>query len=251
MRGRPPRLARTRAKPKPWYEQDAGKRLATDWAVVEKCYPGLSYRVDDAEERVYLEGALLLALEQTRVRTDIQVRIEFPPGYPLKEPRAYDSAGRFPHIADRHFFPDGRCCLWLPPESQWDRAAPDGLCRYLDQVALFFYRQLLCDALSTNGRVIWPGKARAHGDLGYVEYVLDLLDGDEKMLDVLAPALGNTIQLGRNDRCPCGSGIKYKRCHLEKVADIERRVGASKLHTVFRGLLGDSASSEKATDHEP
>lgn len=35
-------------------------------------------------------------------------------------------------------------------------------------------------------------------------------------------------ELGRNDVCWCGSGKKYKRCHLEKDADKERIRNAMK-----------------------
>ena len=27
------------------------------------------------------------------------------------------------------------------------------------------------------------------------------------------------MKVGRNDLCPCGSGIKFKKCHLGKPAD--------------------------------
>ena len=28
---------------------------------------------------------------------------------------------------------------------------------------------------------------------------------------------------GRNQPCPCGSGLKYKRCHLDEVEAVKRR----------------------------
>jgi len=28
---------------------------------------------------------------------------------------------------------------------------------------------------------------------------------------------------GRNRPCPCGSGVKYKRCHLDEVEAVKRR----------------------------
>ena len=27
------------------------------------------------------------------------------------------------------------------------------------------------------------------------------------------PTMGRTTKIGRNEKCPCGSGKKYKRCH--------------------------------------
>jgi hypothetical protein len=44
---------------------------------------------------------------------------------------------------------------------------------------------------------------------------------------------GDLVQLnkpGRNDPCWCGSGKKYKRCHLDEDIDDRRRADASARH---------------------
>ena len=41
------------------------------------------------------------------------------------------------------------------------------------------------------------------------------------------------MSVGRNDPCPCGSGLKYKRCHLpldEAARPVAREEGRSTLH---------------------
>ena len=43
----------------------------------------------------------------------------------------------------------------------------------------------------------------------------------ERFLNFVKDEKKETITLGRNDVCWCGSGKKYKRCHLE--ADEEKR----------------------------
>ena len=37
---------------------------------------------------------------------------------------------------------------------------------------------------------------------------------------------GKTVKVGRNDPCPCGSGIKYKKCCLGKDLQVNREPGA-------------------------
>lgn len=37
---------------------------------------------------------------------------------------------------------------------------------------------------------------------------------------------GKTVKVGRNDPCPCGSGIKYKKCCLGKDIQVNREPGA-------------------------
>ena len=114
MRGRLYRRAPTQAKPKAWYQRDGGGRLAQDRERIAAAFPGLSYQIDEQAGRVFLEGTITLVAE-CGISTPIQVRVEFPDDYPEHEPRVYDAAQRFPYEADRHFYPDGRCCLWLPP----------------------------------------------------------------------------------------------------------------------------------------
>lgn len=205
----------------PWYERDGGLRLAHDKALVGEHYPGLRHRVDQYARSVSLAGTITLRTE-SGIPTKIEARVEFPHGYPDQEPRVYESGGRFPYEPDRHFFPDGRCCLWLRPESKWDSKDPDYLLRVLDETVLFFERQLIHD-LYPNAP--WPGGERGHGRLGYAEYVHEWLGEDEKLLLALTPVLTGDIRMGRNAPCPCGSGAKYKRCCLARIEGMKRRVG--------------------------
>lgn len=36
------------------------------------------------------------------------------------------------------------------------------------------------------------------------------------------PYVPNAVQIGRNEPCHCGSGVKYKKCHLEKQRIVQR-----------------------------
>ena len=45
-------------------------------------------------------------------------------------------------------------------------------------------------------------------------YVMDMMD-KAKSKAHLTPAVAPD-KIGRDDQCPCGSGKKYKKCHLSK-----------------------------------
>jgi hypothetical protein len=169
----------------------------------------------------------------------VAIRVELPDDYPDSEPRAYDAAGRWPHIADRHFFPDGRCCLWLDVESRWRPEDPDRLLCFLTEVALFFHRQFVYDVTGK-----WPGEARSHGEIAYVEWVLDELGGDRQLLAALAPVFAGYSVPGRKSPCPCGSGRRYKRCHADTVDAITGRCGQRRLAAIFIRFLADAARSQ-------
>lgn len=219
----------------PWYQRDGGGRLAHDEALVRKHYPGLSHRVDAYASKAWLEGHMTL-LTESGVPKRFQVRVEFPQNYPEREPRIYETAGRFPRDPDRHMLPDGLCCLWVRPETKWKAEDPDCLVRFLDEAILFFERQLIQEMYPNEP---WPGGERGHGLLGYKEYVSELLDEDEDLLSALRPILAGAYRAGRNEACPCGSGTKYKKCCLPLVEGIERRVGPP----VLRLALSEASDS--------
>ncbi len=61
------------------------------------------------------------------------------------------------------------------------------------------YQQRLIKMDLIGGVAEWPGPERSHGTEGIREAVRDL---------------GG---VGRNDPCPCGSGLKFKKCHFGKL----------------------------------
>jgi len=217
-------------KPRPWYERDGGRRLAHDQKRVAEMCPDLVYHIDKQRGRVFAKGKITL-LSTCGIPTHIPIRLDFPDNYPQQEPLVYDIEHRFLHRAERHFCANGQCCLWLPPESRWNAKDPEGLCRFLEEVAVFFDRQLVYDA---EGKGIWPGGERDHNDAGYTEFILDMLDGDRQMLSLLAPILANKTKVGRNHQCPCRSGRKYKKCHQDTIDAIRRKVGSAKVTLLLR-----------------
>jgi SEC-C motif len=220
-------------KPEPWYKRNGGARLAQDRAVVAARYPDLTFRVDEGAEQVFVEGSLTLRGE-SGVPERIGVCAAFPPGYPGAEPEVFDVGDRFPHILDRHFFPDGKCCLWLPPTSRWNGADPEGLGAFLEEVAIFFDKQLTCDVVG-----YFPGAQWGHGTAGYIEFVRELMGGNEQLLTAFTPVFAGILTPGRNSPCPCGSGRKYKRCHLDFAQRIVEQVGKDLLQLVFKSYLAD------------
>lgn len=213
-----------------WYLRDDGARLAQDRVGIAETFPDLAYRIDEGVGRVFLDGTITLVAE-CGVPTPIAVRVEFPADYPQGEPRIFEVAERFPHVSDRHFFEDGQCCLWLPPESRWNPDDPDGLCRFLEVAAVFFDQQLVYEAES---RGEWPGAQHSHGDEGYLEFVHETLGGGRDLLTVFAPVLlgHKTGHVQSNDPCPCGSRRKYKRCHKQRVEEVRRRMGSEHLQYI-------------------
>lgn len=236
MRGGLFRLSPMPHKVVPWYERDEGHRLAQDQVVLSTKYWQFTFAVDPETQRMCMQGSLDYQLA-CGVPTKLAVRVEFPADYPSREPRAYDADSRFPHEPDRHFYLDGRCCLWLRPESEWNANNPDAIAHYLDQVVVFFDRQLICEALPAYDVSQWPGGARGHGVAGYLEYVQETFSGDEDLMEVLLPVIVGKNRVGRNQICPCGGSLKYKRCHLSKVENVRRSLTLAERDEICRSLV--------------
>ena len=137
------------------------------------------------------------------------VRIELDSSDSNGWPEVYEVGGRHVDVAERqfigvidlHFFRDSKCCLSI--RSGAERGMNIG--RFMTELVVpFFYRLSYTerhgiDAARDN---LWD--EYSHGEEGLREYHREVLD-----IAGQAPS--------RNDPCPCGSGRKYKRCHLDEV----------------------------------
>ena len=129
-------------------------------------------------------------------------------------PRVYEVGGRHAEISskhnvkpiDLHFYPDGSCCLGI----RFSLERHLTIERFMDELVVpFFYRLSYVEkhGLLAARRDLWG--EYPHGEDGIKEYMSEILS--------LA-----TKEPGRNGLCPCGSGRKYKRCHLDEVASLKR-----------------------------
>jgi len=47
--------------------------------------------------------------------------------------------------------------------------------------------------------------------------LLEKMNGRLEVLKAVGHTLVRRVKIGRNDLCPCGSGIKFKKCCIDKV----------------------------------
>ncbi len=124
-------------------------------------------------------------------------------------PKVYEVGGDHERIAvreridsfDLHVYRDGSCCLGL--QLLADRRTT--LREFMDEmVTPFFYRLGYTDryGIQAARQHLWD--EYGHGELGFQQYLSSLADIAMQCLR-------------RNDPCACGSGRKYKRCHLGEI----------------------------------
>jgi len=228
-----PRARTAPSKPKPWYERGGGARFRRDDGIVRTHYPGLAWQIDAERRLARLEGTITIA-EGGGITTAISTRVEFPHDYPASEPAGSETGGRFPWDQNRHVVTKtGQCCLWLPPLSKWDPEDPDALHTFLDELLLFFDRQLLFETL---GR--WVGPSWDHGPPAYWRFIVEQLGSEAAAYSFLGG-----LSTGRNDPCPCGSQRHYKHCHLSQFEMIARRIDPNELKRLREWRTRSAAGS--------
>ena len=214
-----------------WFEGAGKARLEHDRRIVEREQPGLIYRTQP-DGSLALVGSFFFKLASGTPQ-HVDTKIVFPDDYPNREPKAYEQAGRFPRDADHHLYPDGRACLWLDVESPWRPADPDALAGFLDQLRVFYWRQLMAEA---EPRLGFPGKWRAHGAAGHLEYLAEVLRMPIDHLPTMARAIAGGVS--RNAACPCGrpGRVRYRKCHGPAIRRFRDRVEPQNYADVIEAL---------------
>jgi hypothetical protein len=60
-----------------------------------------------------------------------------------------------------------------------------------------------------------------------------------------------SITIGRNDACHCGSGKKYKKCHLDKDESTDRKEREKAALNMAKVMAENAAAEEKAAGKNP
>lgn len=138
-------------------------------------------------------------------------------------PRVFEVGGKYLRIAkkceapiiDLHIYPHNRaCCLGLKYTDSQQLCIED----FLHELVIpFFYRLSYTDKFGIDRarKDLWG--EYLHGDIGPIEHFLEIMDIDRH-------------NPGRNDRCPCGSGKKYKKCHLGEVESLQNSLRRIERH---------------------
>ena len=200
--------------PSLWYEQMAQKIVGElDFcACYEEATRRLRIEYLEVDQRIRQSSRFLCDAFEIEIRTDSK-SVEAN-GWP----KVYEVGGRYESIAKRcgvaitelHINLDGSCCLGI-------REAPD---RYLtiqrfiyDLVVPFFYRLSYAErwGIQAARSDLWGEYSHAEeGGVEYLSEMWELAQSDPR----------------RNDPCPCGSGIKYKKCCLDEVQAFEAGINA-------------------------
>jgi len=196
-------------------------RLKADRELLAVEHPYLSYDLDERRLTAVAQGTVPLALPDGRI-DPIEIRIEFGLDYPRKPPVVFDVAKRWLPDDDRHIPADRSFCLYLRGVDEPDLALPSALKIFMLDVICFLEQQLIFDRI---GR--FPGPQWPHHRDAYALHIVEQLISESQPAELWAAISSDEPE--RNDPCPCGSGTKYKRCHLDLVHGLD---GIARSHSL-------------------
>ena len=219
--------------PRRWWEGAGSARLERDRAIVAGEQPGLLFVERDGI--MTLEGEVVIR-SASGIPDRTPTLIVFPPEYPAKEPVAFEPTERFRHDGPHHFWTNGKICLWLDVATPWNPKDPNGLRMFLDQLTLFYERQLI---MARDPTASWPGGGWGHNEDGYIEYLRQEWGLSDDVIRRMASALA-----GRRHNaspCPCGSRRQYRKCHRSQVDQFRSKAHPPTLARLVNLLEGRTA----------
>jgi hypothetical protein len=182
---------------------------------VQQAYPELQFLIRD--NAVFLVGNFILR-DANRVVDSFLIEIDFPFNYPKRIPIVYEVEERIPRTADRHTYPSGECCLYLPLQLSEVFPAGSTLLDFLNgPVRSFFVSQ---SYFELTGK--WPFGAWSHGGEAVIEYYAPILGTTDRSVITRYLEMIGKKKIKGHWLCPCGSGKILRRCHYETVSKLHR-----------------------------
>lgn len=209
---------------RPWHVANAALKEEVQ-ATLSQSYPNLVFQMQGGTASVV---GTFPVVHDNVVIDRFAILMTFPDNYPDDLPVVREIGGRLPWILDRHVNPNGTLCLLVPDE--WFILAEDqSFAAFMaGPVRNFFLGQALVEA----GRE-WPFGERRHGHAGLIDAYEELLgvSGRDALLRYLTSLQRDQIK--GHWECPCGSGDMLRRCHLDHLRALQKKISPRNARRMF------------------
>jgi hypothetical protein len=192
------------------------ERWETDRRILRRRLPKMRHLVLIGTDLAVAEGVVEVDAGARRFES-VQLEMRFSESYPHELPRIWERGGRWAPDLDRHIYIDDRdFCLGLPGVDLPVTSTPEEFEVFLCQLLVFLHDQFVFDATQS-----WPGKEWEHGyEAALTQFVSETLGiSTERDAHLLGTLVDGPLPRP-HDRCPCGSGRIYTRCHAERVRQV-------------------------------
>ncbi len=196
--------------------------LRKDIDSVLNTYPKLKFF--DKDNCKYLLGELDIFDADDNYWDSFNVRITIPKHYPVAFPKLYEIESKIKAIDSSHINNNGSCCVCCLQEEDIRKRKGITVIEYINEYAIPFLANILY--YRENGE--YANGEYKHGIDGVVQYYQELFN--KKRVDEILREIDfmYSQKLERNEKCYCGSNLKYKNCHL-RIAKVLGKLSKERL----------------------
>lgn len=203
-----------------------------DFGAALERFPKLSYHWSTKVKMWIITGELDICDTEGVYWNTFQITMLVPRSYPYCVPIVAERSNIIPRDIEWHISSEGICCLDVDHNLKAMAKKGINLTAFIkDKVYTYFANQLY--KLEKNE---YAGKEYAHHLDGIIQYYQETHHlSDKQTIIAMLSRLTNNSLLGRNDKCPCGSGKKIKHCHQNSI-DILKTLGNEQLSTDLKNI---------------
>ena len=184
-------------------------------------YPQLKI-INETADKYVVAGKVFINAQYNNIQLadsfDIEINVfkDFPKRIPDIIEKSQKIPSNFEHVNS-----DRTLCLAVDTDMLINLKESKNLLIWFNKYVVSFF--FTCMFFDRYGK--FPYGERSHGDEGVIEFYKEIFNTEniEAIFRLLQFATGKEKQ-SKNSLCPCGSHIKYRKCHLkqiEKIQDIE------------------------------
>jgi hypothetical protein len=213
-------------------------RRARFEAEIQERYPDLRVLIEKGQ--ILLRGSYPVA-DDGEVLDRYLVEITLPSEFPDAVPVVREISGRIPALADRHVYRNGTLCVLVPED--WLLHERRTLLSFLDGPLRNFF---IGESLVARGHPR-PFGERSHGLRGLFEAYGEIVGSADPLtirryLECLAKR-----QIKGHWDCPCGSGLRVRKCHRDQLRHLRERMPRSVAQSALERLRASIAAEASVT----
>lgn len=190
--------------------------------------------IKDESGTSYLKGVLDVPNDNNEIVGHFFIEIHASERFPYQFPILFEIGGEIPLEPDWHRNKNGSCCITFWTDEIVKCKNGISVSSFVEQYAIPY----LANHIHKRQTGEYKNGEYAHGLKAIGQYYQELMKTGDRMLwlQYYRNAFRNlSIHQERNDLCFCGSGIKYKKCHL-KVFNTLKEIGEEQVLRDFRLL---------------
>ncbi|SDD80551.1 SEC-C motif-containing protein [Algoriphagus faecimaris] len=193
-------------------------KFEKDFVAVEEFFPKLSYFWNSKSKHWIVKGELDICDAEGDYWETFHIIIGIPQSYPHCVPIVIEKSELIPRDIDWHISKEGACCIDIEHNLIAMSRKGINIDSFIrEKVYPYFANQLF--KLSEKE---YAGKEYKHHFDGIIQYYIEDLNlvSIDTTIHFLERILLKSF-IGRNNKCPCGSGKKIKNCHLDEINTIK------------------------------